>query len=921
MDGARWTEIERLFHGAQALAGDQRDAYLTANCRSDSGLAAEVRSLLDAADAAPAFIEAPVGLPRMLERPMPERVGPYRLISRLGSGGMGEVYLGRRDDEHYDKEVAVKIITAGMASEGLIRRFVQERQILAALDHPAIARLIDGGATADGLPYFVMEFVDGEPVTAYADRHALSVRARLALIRDVCGALAFAHRNLVVHRDVKPGNILVASGGRPKLLDFGIAKLMAADGTAPEATATVGRLMTLEYASPEQVKGTPVTTASDVYSLGVVLYRLLTGQSPYQVDSDALHHLTTAICVDEPARPSMVCKRTPRPGQEPISGDLDAIVLKALRKEPERRYQSMDQFADDLSRYLEGRPVLARPGTWSYRAGKFMARHRVAMAAMLLMVIGAAIGISMIVVERGRAVRRFNDVRELARAVVFDYHDAIEKLPGSTPVRERLVRDALKYLDSLAGDAAGDVSLQRELATAYQKIGDIQGNTYYQNLGDTSQALGSLQKSLALRETLFAADPASTDLGGDLARGHDRVGDLLWETNDLPGARDHFVRGIAVLTAQRAGESRDLQRLLDLAAGHEKLADVLGNSGFANLGDSAGALVNYQQSLAIRERAALLDPDDHNVRAALFGSHQRLGAALRVNGDFAGAIAHVTKAVAIQESLYGDAPTAAQHRVLGIAYSRAADEFDAAGQADAARDYTLRAVAIFQELFTQDGSNARAHRELGVMTRKAGRLSLKAGNAAGALQQYTAAVQLTARLIAADPANAESARDMFVGEKGLGDALAALDRPVEALAHYRTAAARIGVLVKDAPGNAQARGDLALAEAAIGTVLLSINDAGGAAQAYQRALAIRDAMAGVTNPSPAVQSEAALAAVQLGTALARLPGRDADARRDIERGIDIWTSLDRGGKLGAADRQRLAQAERHPLRQPRHLAK
>ena len=777
--------IERLFHDASAVPDAARDAFLATNCFNDNELEAEVRSLLQAALAAPGFIEtplasAPLDLP---SAPMPERAGPYRLIKLLASGGMGEVYLGRRDDEQDDKDVAVKIIRAGMASDGLIRRFMQERQILAALDHPNIARLIDGGATPDGLPYFVMEFVDGEPITGYADRQGLSIRARLALIRDVCGALAFAHRNLVVHRDVKPSNILVTADGRPKLLDFGIAKLLDAGGAAPDATATVGRLMTLEYASPEQVKGLPVTTASDVYSLGVVLYRLVTGQSPYQVDTDALHDLTAAICTGEPAKPSAVQRRTGNAhDQGSIGRDIDAIILKALRKEPERRYSSMEQFADDLSRYLDGRPVLSRPGTWSYRAGRFVARHRAAMVAVVVAAIAATAGVSMIVVERGRAVRRFNDVRELARAVVFDYHDAIEKLPGSTVVRERLVRDALKYLDRLASDAAGDTSLQRELATAYQKIGDIQGNAYYANLGKTQEALGSLQKSLALREALFAANAADADIGADLARGHDRVGDLLWESNDLPGARDHFVRGIAVLEAQQASQSPDLQRRLDLASGYEKLADVLGNSGFANLGDAIGALPHYQRSLAIRESASQLDPSDRDVRSGLFSSNQRLASALRGGGDFDGAIAHVSKAVAIQEALYKEEPIASQHRILAIAYSRAADEFDLAGRADSARDYTLKAMAILQDLFAKDGTNARAHRELGVITRKAGRISLKAGNAAVARQHYTAANRLVAGLIARDPANAEAARDMFVGEKGLGDALAASGKTAEALA-------------------------------------------------------------------------------------------------------------------------------------------
>lgn len=911
MDPARWAKVEEIFHGVCAELPADQERRIVHGCGGDRELEAEVRSLVRAAAAGAAFIEIPAG-PSLAQppiAPLPERVGAYRVLRRLASGGMGDVYLAQRDDEQFDKQVAIKIIRSAMASEVLVRRFVQERQILAALEHPNIARLIDGGATPEGLPYLVMEYVDGRPVDQYARDCDLSLRARFELVRQACEALAFAHRNLVIHRDVKPGNMLVTAGGQLKLLDFGIAKLVAPDRAVVDVTATGGVLMTLEYASPEQVQGGIISTATDVYSLGVVMYRLVTGQSPYQVDTASLDTLTAAICFAEPPKPSLILRKTAPAHAREVSRDVDAIILKALRKEPSRRYSSVEQLADDIARFTEGRPVLARPGTWSYRAGKFVARHRIAMVASALAAIATVSGVSMIVVERGRAVRRFNDVRELAHSVVFDYHDAIEKLPGATPVRERLVKDALKYLDSLAADATGDTTLQRELAEAYQKIGDIQGNSFYANLGQTQQGIDSHRKSLALREALYAADRRNHRIGVELARSHDRVGDLLWASNDLPNARDHFQRAIDILEPLGAAESPDVELRIDLGAAYEKLADVLGNSGFANLGDTSGALTHYRRSLAIREAAARLAPGHKAVRSALFGSHQRIAAAFRVSGDFTSAISHVTTAVAIQEEIYRDDPAPSEQRVLGIGYSRAADEFDAAGQADTARDYTLKAVRIFQELFAKDATNARAHRELGVMTRRAGRLALKSGHAEIARQQYASAIDLTTALMARDPANAEAVRDMFVGEKGLGDALAALGRHTQALSQYRSAIRRATVLLDRAPGNMQARSDLALAEAAVGTLLLDTDDAAGAAQAFQRALVAREAILSGGSATATAQSEVALVSVQLGHALKRL-GRGPESRDRIQRGVAMWKALDNDGKLSQADKQRLREAER-----------
>jgi tetratricopeptide (TPR) repeat protein len=426
---------------------------------------------------------------------------------------MGSIYLARREDE-FDKVVALKIIKRGMDTDDMLRRFRNERQILAHLDHPNIARLLDGGTTEDGLPYFVMEHVDGMCIDDYCDKHHLTINDRLKLFRQVCTAVNYAHQRLAIHRDIKPSNILVTVDGTPKLLDFGIAKLLIPNATGAE-TLTGMQLMTPEYASPEQARGDgTITTASDIYSLGVVLFELLTGESPYKFPSRRADEVARVICETYPERPSRVNNPTTTPviNNRQLRGDLDNILLMALRKDPARRYSSVEQFSEDIRRHLEGLPVIARADTLRYRTSKFIIRHRAASLAALLFAATLIAGIAATLYqareanrERALAERRFSEVRQLANSVVFKYHDAIAALPGSTQVREMLVKDALQYLDNLARDSSGDRSLQRELALAYLKVGNVQGRVYEANLGNVKGAISSYRKALVLCEALAEA--------------------------------------------------------------------------------------------------------------------------------------------------------------------------------------------------------------------------------------------------------------------------------------------------------------------------------------------------------------------------------------------------------------------------------
>lgn len=457
----RWQKIKELLEACLERAATEREAWLEAACCGDAELYREVRSLAESYEASGDLLEEPaLGNGEGPEQQEGRRVGPYRILREIGEGGMARVYLGVRADDASRRKVAIKVIKRGMDYEFILRRFRNERQILASLDHPNIARLLDGGTTGDGVPYFVMEYIDGPAIDRYCDERRLTIRERLELFRTVCAAVERAHRQGIVHRDIKPGNILVSADGTPKLLDFGIAKVMDPEGwTAADRTLTVQRLMTPEYASPEQVRGTAVSEATDVYSLGVLLYELLTGHRPYRLRSRAPHEMAQAICEVEPEKPSTAVKRVeeitrPQTGtremvtpaqvgeargmapeklRRSLEGDLDNIVLMAMRKEPERRYRSAAELAEDLGRYLEGRPVRARRDTLVYRTEKFLQRHRKAsLAAVAAVPVLAPVALLTFFWARSEP-ELLRESSQLVRTAPFTTFQGAEKQPALSP--------------------------------------------------------------------------------------------------------------------------------------------------------------------------------------------------------------------------------------------------------------------------------------------------------------------------------------------------------------------------------------------------------------------------------------------------------------------------------------------------------
>ncbi|WP_109488852.1 serine/threonine protein kinase [Occallatibacter savannae] len=473
MTPERWNQVKTVLAAVLELAPEDRGKYLSVACADDAELRRQVEGFLDdeqqistgflereaLVDAAADFAE------RETSFWIGRRVGRYQIVESIGAGGMGEVYRAVRADDQYRQEIALKMVRAGSDSALVVKRFRNERQILAGLEHPNIARLLDGGTTETGTAYLVMELIRGRLITDYCRQQALGVPERLNLFVMVCSAVQYAHQHLVIHRDIKPGNILVTSDGIPKLLDFGIAKILSPeDQDTQDATNTLFRALTMRYASPEQIKGEPITTATDVYSLGVVLYELLTGESPYGNNTNAGEQSIKAILHSDPPKPSTVIRAVRRESEtssgknrhgrylnrsSQISADLDNIVMMSLRKEPQRRYGSVEQFAEDIRRSLHDLPVVARKDTARYRASKFIVRHKPGVIAATLVSLMMIAGIAITAQEARIARRRFNDVRSLANSLIFDIHDSIRDLPGSTPARRLIVERALQYLNQL----------------------------------------------------------------------------------------------------------------------------------------------------------------------------------------------------------------------------------------------------------------------------------------------------------------------------------------------------------------------------------------------------------------------------------------------------------------------------------------
>jgi eukaryotic-like serine/threonine-protein kinase len=779
MTPERWRQIKELLAPALDLDPAKQPEYLDQACGSDVSLRQELERLLAAErDASPEFLNASpiplefiVDLPPRAEPWIGRRLGSYEIVEEIGCGGMGEVYRAVRADDEFRKQVAVKLVRSGQDSSFILNRFRNERQILAGLDHPNIARLLDGGTTKEGVPYFVMELVEGQRIDEYCDAHDLSTDERLELFLEICSAVQYAHQRLIVHRDIKPGNILVTADGAPKLLDFGIAKIVESSDSSiqPEQTMSVFRLLTPEYASPEQVRSETITTASDVYSLGVVLYELLTGGTPYRVATRTPHEISIAVCEAEPEKPSVAVRR-PRASanghgsvasstkesssvdngsveklSRSLRGDLDNIVLMALRKEPRRRYASVEQFAGDIRRYLTKLPITARKDTASYRASKFVSRHKAGVASAALMTVALLTAMGVILreygvaqAERARAEHRFNDVRKLANSLMFEIHDSIKDLPGSTPSRKLLVSRALEYLDSLSQEAKGDASLLRELAAAYEKIGDVQGQPRQANLGDTAGAESSYRKGLAILDALAAADPRTLDLQRELVPAYGKLSDLLWFRGDNSGSMENARKGLAVTEALYRADSANAANRMLFATYHM-------DYGFKQAlvaGDRAGGLETLRQGSQMLERIASEDPKNIRARRFLALSYARAASILEGNAsDRQQALTLYEQSIATLQPLLANEPNNIDFgRIMAYHQFQMAQLLANMGEVNKALTKEREALASFQKLAAADPTNLQFRQDVAQVRALIGEILTRQGDLPGAMNELNSSL-------------------------------------------------------------------------------------------------------------------------------------------------------------------------------------
>ena len=715
MSDSLWPEAKGIVAEALELAGADRAAFIEARCGARSDLHHEVVSLLDAHRRAGSFIEEPFApAPPGDDPDDPEearssrdgaQVGSYRLLKEIGRGGMGVVYLAERADRAFDTQVAIKIVAGHIAPPELIRRFLDERRILATLSHPNIAHVLDAGATEDGLPFVAMEYVNGTTIDAHCQMRRLSVRQRLEMFRQVCDAVHYAHQRLIVHRDIKAANILVTDDGVPKLLDFGIAKLLE-DGRV--RTDTGLRAFTPESASPEQLQNEAVTITSDVYSLGALLYRLLTDRKVFDFTTSSDAEIVRTICEEDPTPPSAAALSAAH--GERVDRDLDWITLKALRKEPGRRYVSVAQLSEDCERYLDGRAVLAAPDSVRYRTSKFVRRHWVGVAAAAT-IVATVIGAGTVVwFQRERAERRFNDIRQLANTLVGELYDAIAEVPGTTGARKLLVTRAVSHLDALMREAGNDLSLKRDLADAYQKIGDVQGNPYGANLGDVPGARASYIKLVELRSAIHEESGGDPRAALALGRAYSRIGDLDLAQGQYAQAVQSYQRGLELFEHDPSRGQGD-DALEDRARARGRLGVA-----FTWAGRRDEAKAALLESIRLTQQLSDRTGSSRLVRRSLLVNHGNLGDVYHYEGDFARALASHQQAAAIARSLLQEAPDAiTAKRDVVMLLARVGGDLVELGRHDDAIRATEESIGIENGLVNADPLNIQFQFDLADM--------------------------------------------------------------------------------------------------------------------------------------------------------------------------------------------------------------
>jgi tetratricopeptide (TPR) repeat protein/tRNA A-37 threonylcarbamoyl transferase component Bud32 len=911
----RWAKVETLFLEATDLPLGERESFVDERCGGDTHLREEVLSLLryDTGEESPLLeaLQASAASAVHDDLAAGRMVGPYRIEREIGRGGMAVVYLAVRADGEFRKRVAIKLIKRGMDTMAVVERLRRERRILAALEHPAIARLLDGGTTPDGRPWIAMEYVEGIPVNRYCEENRLGVEERCRLMTGICQGVAYAHRKLVIHRDLKPTNILVDAGGNPKLLDFGIAKLLAAeeeDETEAPLTRGTARPLTPEYASPEQLDGGAIGTTTDVYSLGVVLYELLAGSRP-------------------PDRDLKVSAAAARAGkdrrwQRGLEGDLDNILQVAMRAEPERRYLSMERFEKDLRLHLAGMPVEAREETLLYRTGKFVRRHRAGVAAAALIFLSLVAGMASTLWEAHRteeqrqlaekrrveaeresarlavaekraegehasAERRFAEVREMAGKFMFDFHDAIATLPGSTPARKMVVETGIRYYDSLLKDAGGDQALLEEIARGYDRLGDVQGNPYYPNLGDVPAAGQSYQKALAVRGQITDASAAFLR---DQVKAGVRRAQLLIVRGDIKGSEQPLLEAIAM--GSRGPQAGTYEVREAVAYAWSAYGDVK-----MRVGNFIECIPPYSKVLDIWTALAREKRDPASERAGISLAHTKIADTWSRMGRSQDALDHISIAVKIDKQLSADDPNnVTRLRKLYIDYLVMGLMFRSAGPAKLDGQYDAlsaaqSAVEIADRLAAADPDNSSRLVDIVNAQTMLGDLLRKQGDVNGALVHDRRALDAAERRVAATGGGLDNEESLVQTRERLGSALAEAGQFNDATENFAKATASLASLEKENPGLPrlqERRGELMEAKA---EAYARAKDWQPAIEAFNEAIAVVEGRRKQSPEDILLRKELAEYSSKLADGYAAL-GQWSNAARGMQSSLDALKEIE-----------------------------
>ncbi len=757
---------------------------------------------------------------------IPEQIGHYRIKRIIAAGGMGVVYEAIQ--EHPKRTVALKIVKQGIASRSALRRFEYESQILARLRHPGIAQVYEAGMHDDGsggVPFFAMEYIPAaRDLIDYARSKDLTVRQRLELFNKVCDAVHHGHQKGIIHRDLKPANILVDSSGNPKIIDFGVARATDSDLAMPTLQTDVGQLVgTVQYMSPEQINADPhdIDTRSDVYALGVVLYKLLTQKLPYDVSGTVIYEATRMVREEQPRKLSTHDRH--------LRGDIETIVLHALEKDRDRRYQSAIELSSDIKRYMDNRPIHARPPSMVYTFRTFVKRNKIGVGAVAAIFVALVSGIvttswqwrradeqKMLAVEqRDRAETMFDQVRELAHTFMFPFHDAIQKLDGAIPARELLVNTAMKYLDGLTEEAADRPDLMFEVARAYDRVGDIQGGFRNPSLGDTDGALENYHRAMDIKLELPAVDPEnagwSNDLAASIAASHTRIGDILKNTGDVSGALAEYEQAVTIHEGLQ--ENKAYRRWLSFA-----LNDAGGM--LVKVSELAKAQEYFDRSLAIAKKMAAESLGDDRLQRDLSVAYGRVASVFRQTGDNKAALRRSREQLRIREALMKKNPSwgryrrdvAVAHLFIGFAYLELEQPGDALAHLVHFRD-------VSQQRAEANPKNFRTKRDLGAACEYVGRAQIRMGDLPAATASLDRSQSIIFELSEKNPDNTELKEFMASSYEARGLLAMSADDTTAAVEHFRDAMAIFDLLAVGDPDNIDLQANHARLNMDLGTAL------------------------------------------------------------------------------------------------------